>query len=161
MNDQIIRQLLKAWNAQNKNINTFFSKYEDDFYLNEIAPQRNRAVYVLGHLVAVNDGMLPLLGLGDILFPELQPLFIRTPDRTVAELPSVAVLKEQWARVIQTLDEHFAKMTPEEWLEKHTAVSEADFALDPLRNKLNVLISRTNHTSYHSGQLALMKPAQV
>lgn len=160
MNDQIIKQLLKAWNAQNKTINTFFSKYEDDFYLNEIAPQRNRAVYILGHLVAVNDSLLPLLGLGEILFPELQPLFIRTPDRTVAEIPSVAALKEQWAQLIQTLDGHFAKMTAEEWLEKHTAVSDADFALDPLRNKLNVLISRTNHTSYHAGQLALLHPKQ-
>lgn len=158
MNDQIIQQLLKAWKAQNKNINTFFSKYEDGFYLNEIAPGRNRAIYVLGHLIAVNDSMLPLLGLGEILFPGLQPLFIRTPDRTVAEIPSIAALKEQWAKLIQTLDEHFAKMTPEEWLEKHTAVSDADFTIDPLRNKLNVLISRTNHTSYHAGQLVLLNP---
>lgn len=158
MNDQIIKQLIKAWEAQNKTINTFFSKYEDDFYLNEIAPGRNRAIYVLGHLIAVNDGLLTLLGLGERLFPQLEPLFIRTPDRTVADIPSIAALKEQWAKLNQTLAEHFAKMTSEEWLQRHTAVSEADFALDPSRNKLNVLISRTNHTSYHSGQLALLNP---
>lgn len=160
MNDQIIRQLIKAWKAQNKIITTFFSKYEDDFYSTEIAPGRNRAIYVLGHLIAVNDSMLPLMGLGETLFPGLQPLFIRTPDRTVAEIPSITALKEQWAKITQTLDDHFEKMTPEEWLAKHTAVSDADFAIDPLRNKLNVLISRTNHTSYHSGQLALLNPRQ-
>jgi hypothetical protein len=158
MNEQIIKQLIKAWEAQNKTITTFFTKYEDDFYLNEIAPGRNRAIYVLGHLIAVNDSLLTLLGLGERLFPELEPFFIRTPDGTVAGIPSITTLKEQWTKLNQTLRDHFAKMTPEEWLQRHTMVAEEDFALDPLRNKLNVLISRTNHESYHAGQLALLNP---
>ena len=34
-------------------------------------------------------------------------------------------------------------------------VSDEDFAREPHRNKLNVLISQTNHLSYHPGQLSL------
>jgi len=47
-------------------------------------------------------------------------------------------------------------MTSEDWLSRHTSVSEEDFAADPLRNKLNVLIGRTNHESYHLGQANLL-----
>jgi hypothetical protein len=43
-------------------------------------------------------------------------------------------------------------------MDRHTAVSEADFALNPSRNKLSILISRTNHQSYHLGQLNLLDP---
>lgn len=47
-------------------------------------------------------------------------------------------------------------MTPQQWMEKHSRVSEEDFTADPLRNKLNVLIGRTAHQSYHTGQLAFL-----
>jgi hypothetical protein len=36
-------------------------------------------------------------------------------------------------------------------------ISEQDFAKEPMRNKLNVLINRTNHLAYHYGQLRLIK----
>ena len=38
---------------------------------------------------------------------------------------------------------------------KHTAVSDEDFAANPLRNRLSVLLSRTRHLAYHIGQIAL------
>ena len=41
------------------------------------------------------------------------------------------------------------------WLERHAAVSEEDFAKDPSRNRFAVLLSRTNHLSYHLGQAVL------
>ena len=65
-------------------------------------------------------------------------------------------LKDNWTTVNTALTAHFAQLQPEEWLERHTRVSEADFVLEPHRNKLNVLISRTNHISYHAGQLVLL-----
>ena len=40
--------------------------------------------------------------------------------------------------------------------EKHTAVSEEDFSKEPHRNKLNIVISRTSHLQYHTGQLVLL-----
>ena len=50
--------------------------------------------------------------------------------------------------------------TPEEWLQRHTAASDADFAKDPSRNRMAVVLTRTNHISYHLGQLMLTQSAR-
>jgi hypothetical protein len=50
-----------------------------------------------------------------------------------------------------------AGLKPEEWFEKHTAVSAEDFINEPHRNKLNIIITRTSHLNYHTGQLVLLK----
>jgi len=57
----------------------------------------------------------------------------------------------------QGITEALERFTPEEWLEKHTAVSDEDFAKDPDRNRLAVVLSRTNHMSYHLGQIMLAR----
>jgi hypothetical protein len=154
---QIIQQVLNAWTAQNERVTNFFNKYDDSIYLDEVAPGRNRAVYLLGHLAATSDSLLPLLGFGEKLYPQLEALFSTNPDRTFEEIPSVAELKQYWATISATLAERFASLQPHEWLERHTKVSAEDFATDPLRNKLNVLISRTIHIGYHAGQLTFLK----
>jgi hypothetical protein len=154
---QIIGQLLHSWNSQNKAVTGFFNKYADAAYLEEVAPGRNRAIYLLGHLVATNDGLLPLLGLGTRLYPELETLFSTNPDRAFETIPSITELKEYWAKVNNTLDDHFSKLTASDWLSAHTRVTEEDFAREPNRNKLNVLISRTIHAGYHLGQLRFLK----
>jgi len=158
---QIITQLLAAWASQNKSVTSFFTKYEDGFYQGEVAPERNRAIYLFGHLVSTNDGLLPLLGLGDRLYPELEQLFSTSPDRAFEEIPSIPQLREYWEKVNARLTAEFAKMTPADWLARHTRVSEEDFAKEPHRNKLNVLISRTAHSAYHMGQLMLMKKKEA
>jgi hypothetical protein len=43
------------------------------------------------------------------------------------------------------------------WLKKHTAVSDEDFSKNPTRNRLAVFLNRTNHASFHTGQIALTK----
>jgi len=52
-------------------------------------------------------------------------------------------------------------MSVADWLGRHTAVSAEDFANEPLRNKLNVLMGRTIHESYHLGQLNLVVGDEV
>jgi len=47
-------------------------------------------------------------------------------------------------------------MSVADWMGRHMSVSEEDFAKEPQRNKFNVLIGRTNHQSYHLGQLNLL-----
>jgi hypothetical protein len=158
--EQIIRQVILSWTAQNKAITNFFNKYNDQVYLNEVAPGRNRAVYLLGHLISSNDGLLPLLGLGERLYPQLETMFSVSPDRTFADIPSLSELKQYAETVSQTLTNHFSAMQPHEWLERHTRVSEEDFAADPVRNKLNVLLSRTIHIGYHLGQLTFLTEAE-
>ena len=154
--EQIIGQAIAAWAGQNKQVTGFFSKYEDSVYFNEVAPGRSRAIYILGHLAAVSDGLLPLFGLGERLFPELEPIFIRTPDRTVADIPTLAELKQKWETINTTLTAHFAAMSSADWMDRHMSVSPEDFAKEPTRNKFNVLLSRTIHQGYHMGQLNLM-----
>lgn len=155
----IITQLINAWAAQNKAVTAFFNKYPDEEYSKQVAPDRNRAIYLLGHLIAVNDAMIPMLMLGEKLFPELEAPFITNPDKAITEMPPLAELRQQWDTLNVTLTDHFQKMTIEDWMGRHSLVSEADFANAPLRNKLNILISRTNHQAYHSGQINLLNPA--
>src|ERR1700748_717444 len=116
---QVILQARNAWAAQNKIASKFFNKYEDAVYENEIAPGRNRAVYLLGHLIAVNDGMITLLGLGDRLFPHLDETFIKSADKTVSDLPSVATLKQNWETLNEALTHRFDQMTTQDWMGRH------------------------------------------
>ena len=46
-------------------------------------------------------------------------------------------------------------MSWNDWVQRHAAVSEEDFAKDASRNRFAVLLSRTNHLSYHLGQAVL------
>ncbi|HEY4197619.1 MAG TPA: hypothetical protein VGM63_18890, partial [Mucilaginibacter sp.] len=48
------------------------------------------------------------------------------------------------------------EQSPEWWLGRHMKVSEEDFALNPSRNKLSVLLSRGSHENYHRGQLVFL-----
>jgi ribose 1,5-bisphosphokinase PhnN len=46
-------------------------------------------------------------------------------------------------------------MSWSDWAQRHSAVSEEDFAKDASRNRFAILLSRTNHLSYHLGQAVL------
>jgi hypothetical protein len=56
-------------------------------------------MYLWGHLIAVHDAMLPLLGLGQRLHPELDDAFLKNADRAVAGRWSSADLKRHWDEV--------------------------------------------------------------
>jgi hypothetical protein len=71
-------------------------------------------------------------------------------------MPPVADLKEYWDKVNTQLSTYFNQTKPEEWFQKHTAVSAEDFVKEPHRNKLNIVIGRTNHLAYHRGQLVFL-----
>ncbi|MES2392194.1 MAG: DinB family protein [Acidobacteriota bacterium] len=122
-----------------------------------VAPGRNRVRYVVGHLVAVNDRLFEGLGLGARLHPELDDAYIRNADGVVADPVSTEELKAAWTEVHAALTAAVEKLTPAEWAERHTLVSEEDFAKEPLRNRLAMFLSRTNHTAFHGGQLVLAK----
>jgi uncharacterized damage-inducible protein DinB len=101
--------------------------------------------------------MFPLLGLGDRLHPELDDTYITNPDKLLGDPLSATELRRAWAEVNNKLTAAFERFTLEDWLQKHTAVSDEDFAKDPARNRLAIVINRTNHASYHSGQAVLAK----
>ncbi|KOS07254.1 hypothetical protein AM493_15330 [Flavobacterium akiainvivens] len=146
---------INAWHTQVKGITAFFEKYTDADYLKPIAPNRNRPIYILGHLIAANDVLMPLLGFGQKLFPELEEQFITNADNPHAAMPSLLELRQKWETQQGILNKHFNSLEPQQWLERHTAVSEAAFAAEPHRNRLTALLARTAHMSYHLGQLNL------
>jgi hypothetical protein len=157
-NENFIASLVvAAWDGQIKACNKLLSELSDEQLMIDIVPGKNRGIYILGHLAAVHDRMIPLLGFGEQLYPALNPIFIQTPDKAVEAIPSAAELRSQLEIVNEKLNSHFGNMTAEQWLEKHTAVSDEDFAKEPNRNKLSVVISRTNHLANHIGQLLLLK----
>ena len=129
----------------------------DEQLQQQVAPGRNRLLYLVGHLTAVHDRMFPLLDIGERLHPELDDVYITNPDKTHPDPLSAADLKQAWTDVNAKLTAAFEKLTPEEWLQKHTAVSDEDFAKDPTRNRLAILLSRTSHAAFHSGQAVLVK----
>ena len=153
----VVKMTLTAWDAQNNYLNKLIDSFNEDQLMKEIAPGRNTGIYLLGHLIAVSDAMIPLLGFGERLFLELEEVFIKNPDKSGQVMPGIHELKEQLVAVNAKLDFHFQNSTADEWLSKHAAVSAEDFAKEPHRNKLNVVISRTNHMANHIGQLLLLK----
>jgi hypothetical protein len=152
-----IRMSLQAWEVQVKRAEKLFGSLTDEQLLQEVAPGRNRGVYLLGHLIAVHDGMLPLFGLGEKLYPELEALFIKNPDTRGIKMPTIPELREYWTTIHRTLANHFNVMTPVQWLQRHNSMTDEDLAKDPGRNKLSVFMNRTSHVAYHLGQLMFIK----
>jgi len=146
---------LKVWKTQIGRADKLFGSLSSEEVLREIAPGRNRLLYLWGHLTATYDAMLPLLGLGERLHPELDAAFISTPDKSKADIPSHDQVRRAWNVVNAELWKGFEKMSWSDWLARHTAVSEEDFAKDASRNRFAILLSRTNHLSYHLGQAVL------
>jgi len=153
----LYRTALNSWKLVIDRFSQAITPLSDEQLERQVAPGRNRVRYLLGHLTAVHDRIFPLLGLGVRLHPELDEAYITNPDRTLPDPVSVTDLKKAWGEVNHKLTSAFETFTPRDWLEKHTAVSDEDFAKDPTRNRLALLISRTNHASFHLGQATLAK----
>lgn len=154
----MVKMVLDAWNKQVSDANKLFDSLSDEQMMREVAPGRNRGVYLLGHLAAVNDKMLPLLGFGAAKYPKIYEDFVTKADRAVAEIASASELRKLWTSSCEELSKHFKNETAESWFGKHTSASPEDFAKEPHRNKLNVVLGRTGHLQNHLGQLVFLKP---
>ena len=146
---------LKVWKAQIDRADNLFRDLSSEDVLREIAPGRNRLLYLWGHLTAIHDAMLPLLGLGERLHPEFDVAFVSNPDKSRAAVPSLEQVRQAWNSVNGELSRGFERMSWSDWLQRHSAVSAEDFATDAWRNRFAILLSRTNHLSYHLGQAVL------
>lgn len=146
---------LKTWNTQTDRADKLFGRLSSEEILREIAPGRNRPLYLWGHLTAVHDAMLPLLSLRERLHPEFDVAFVSNPDKSQADIPSQEQVRQAWNDINAELRKGFEEMSDSDWVHRHSAVSEGDFAKDPARNRFAILLSRTNHLSYHLGQAVL------
>ena len=99
----------------------------------------------------------PYLALGRDFTLSWTSRISRNPDRVLADPLSATELMRAWAEVNDKLTRAFEGFTLEDWLQKHTAVSDEDFIKDPMRNRIAVVMNRTSHASYHVGQAALTK----
>jgi hypothetical protein len=155
--EMLAQTALNAWKLVIGCFDGAIAPLTDEQLQRQVAPGKNRLLYLLGHLTAVHDRMFPMLDLGERLHPELDEIYVTNPDRALSDPISPADLKQAWSEVNSKLTAAFENLTPRQWLEKHTAVSDEDFVKDPTRNRLAVLISRTNHAAFHTGQAALIK----
>ena len=96
-----------------------------------------------------------LAELGRAISEEFDVAFVSNPDKSQAAIPSHEQVRQAWNVVNAELWKGFEKMSWSDWVERHSSVSEEDFAKDASRNRFAVLLSRTNHLSYHLGQAVL------
>ncbi len=155
-----IKMAISAWETYNQKVNKLIDTLSDEQLLAETSPGRNSGIYLVGHLIAVSDGLFPILGFGERLYPQLDKIFLDSPDKSGLEMPPINELKEYWNKVNAKLAEHISQMPANEWFNRHNNVSATDFAKEPHRNKLNIIINRTNHTSYHLGQMVYLEKKQ-
>ena len=151
-----VQMAFKSWNIHVNNASKFLDALPDESFLREIAPGKNRVIYLVGHLIAVNDTMISLFGLGERLYAHLDEAFVSNPDRSGLPMPEISTLKADWTRSNEVLTNYFNQMPVADWFNKHSAMTDEDLVKEPGRNKLSVLINRTNHLAYHLGQLQLV-----
>jgi hypothetical protein len=100
---------LKVWKAQVDRADKLFGTLSSEQVLQEIASGRNRLLYLWGHLTAIHDAMLPLLGLGKPLFPEFDVVFVTNPDKSQTVTPSHEEIRRAWITVNGKLSKGFEK----------------------------------------------------
>lgn len=123
-----IKMALSAWDTYNMRVNKLLDSLSDEQLAADTAPGRNSGIYLLGHLIAVNDGLFPILGFGERLYPQLDKIFVESPDKSGLEMPSLNDLKEYWKKVNDKLTDHILRMPEDEWFTRHTKISQDDFA---------------------------------
>jgi len=152
-----VKIVLDRWFGLINNFEKTINSLTDDQLQKEVAPGKNRGIYLLGHMTAAHDDMFRVLALGDKLHPELLETFIMTADKAITEMPDAQELRTKWNNVNIALTEKINSLQPADWFAKHATISEEDFANEPHRNKLNVMMTRAGHLAYHDGQMALLK----
>jgi hypothetical protein len=157
LNQTIIKMVLDRWYGNLKSFDAVLHSITDEQLEREVSPGKNRGVYLLGHLIAVHDDMLRLLNLGNKEYPGLDKIFLEAPDKSIPQIPSATELRKYWVKQGEMLSQKFESFQPDHWFEKHTAVSIEDFNKEPHRNKLNILLTRSTHLAYHTGQFILLK----
>jgi hypothetical protein len=152
-----VRMALFAWDNYVKRTDSLFNSLTDEQLQKEIAPGKNTGAYLLGHLVAINDTMISIFSLGDRQYKNLDNAFVENPDKTGLSMPPISELRKSWSDLNQRLNDYFIQLSPTEWFKKHTLMTDEDLIREPHRNKLSVLINRTNHLAWHYGQLLMLK----
>lgn len=146
---------LLQWDISNKRMLKVFESISDEKFFSPIIPNGNSPSWLLGHLADTDDMLLELFGIQKRMYPDLGKIYHHTKGVNQSGHLSKQELLTKWKQVLDALDEAFKRMTEQDWLSRHMAVSEEDFAKEPHRNKLNVMLSRVTHKASHLGQIAV------
>jgi len=60
----LIDSALRNWRSNVDRAGNLFGNLPQEQLLQEVAPGKNRLIYLWGHLTAFNDALIPLLGFG-------------------------------------------------------------------------------------------------
>ena len=156
-----VNMALNGWNAQISRADQVFNSFSESEFYKPIAPGKNRIIYLFGHLAAYHDALKDTLGLGHRERPELYTTFLKNSDDINAVMPSVTELRQYWTLVHNQLQDLFTGLSAQDWFARHNTMTDEDFLKDPSRNRLSVLLNRTNHVAYHLGQVRLVKPEKI
>lgn len=151
-----IQIAVSQWELHVSRATQLLNQLPDEALNRQVAPGKNTGKYIVGHLIAIHDTMVQILGIGESEHPELYEMYVKSPDGVVGPTKTVQELRNLWD-VIHTRITKLIKTVPDEdWLARHNAITDDNFKANPLRNRLSVLLNRTNHFSYHLGQLRLL-----
>ena len=92
----LIDSALRGWKSNLERADKLFGELSPGELEQEVVLGRNRLIYLCGHLAAVNDALLPLLGIGERLHRESESMFISNPDKSVRPTVSGQSLKAAW-----------------------------------------------------------------
>src|ERR1700729_1074924 len=79
----LVTATINSWKTAIERADKLFLPLTEAQLQKEVAPGKNRLIYLWGHLTAVHDRMLPLLSLGERLHAELDAPFLSNPDKSV------------------------------------------------------------------------------
>src|SRR4029453_3485513 len=94
--ESLVRTAVAAWKTNIDRANKLFSGLSDERLQQEIAPGKNRLIYLWGHLTAVHDAMLPLLGIGPRRYADLDAAFLEGADRAIDVVLTRDELQARW-----------------------------------------------------------------
>jgi hypothetical protein len=116
--------IFMAWLLQNRKISDLINRLSDEDLKKEVSPGRNSGLYLLGHLIAANDLLMPLFGFGEKMFPEYEKIFLCTPDKCSQKFPPTALVKSHWFALNNTLRLKFETVDNKTWIPHDTFSSE-------------------------------------
>lgn len=152
----MVKMVLDMWNIMIKQTGELFNKISDEQLLTELEGLKNRGIYLLGHLTAASVQMFRLLDFRNPIVPHYKSIFIDNADKEVSESPDVSEIRHNWNEVNNGLSNSFKSMSSSAWFQKHTSVFQDEFENEPHRNKLNIVLTRSNHLSHHYGQFLIL-----
>lgn len=135
-----------AWLLQNRKISDLINRLTEEDLKKDVAPGRNSGLYLLGHLIASNDLLMPLFDFGEKMYPKYEKIFLCTPDKCAQNFPPIDEMKSHWFSLNEVLKLNFNAMYEKQW------VIDSDLA----NQRINMLLSIVNHQCYHLGQLAFL-----